>query len=146
MDCPTLTTNVPNKLYKDTVIVTECEYRPGWVVGEEEGRSVGVVVPLEVPHDHVVHTLQYRLDDGLLSVTITHLCSGRVAAGVGHAAAALLQVVPHHQGQLPDPGVRLHRSVVREFSNSHCISIVTIFDKIVNDHLNTVSSRSLFTL
>ena len=80
------------------------------MVGEEEGGSVGVVVPLEVPHDHVVHTLQWRLYHGLLSVTMTHLCRGRVAAGVGHAAAALLQVVPHHQRQLPETGERLHEA------------------------------------
>ena len=59
---------------------------PGWVVGEQEGRPVGVVVALEVLHDHVVHTLG----------------RGRVTARVSHAAPPLLQVIPHHQRQLPD--------------------------------------------
>ena len=59
---------------------------PGRVVGEEEGGPVGVVMSLEVLHDHVVHALS----------------RGGVTARVRHAAPALLQVIPHHQRQLPD--------------------------------------------
>ena len=44
------------------------------MVGEEEGRPVGVVVPLEVLHDHVVDALS----------------GGGVTACVSHAAPALL--------------------------------------------------------
>ena len=84
---------------------------PGWVVVESEGRSVGVVVALEVLHDHQVHSLRVP----------------GVAAGVSHAAPPVLQhqqsyrstlhhvglqprlsphleVVPHDEGQLPEAG------------------------------------------
>ena len=48
---------------------------PGWVVVEAEGRPVGVVVSLEVLHDHQVHSLRVT----------------GVAAGVSHAAPPVLQ-------------------------------------------------------
>ena len=47
---------------------------PGWVVGEEEGGPVGVVMPLEVLHDHVVDTLS----------------GGGVTTRISHAAPTLL--------------------------------------------------------
>ena len=49
------------------------------MVREEEGSPVGVVMSLEVLHDHVVDPLG----------------RGRVAAGVCHGAPSLLQVIPH---------------------------------------------------
>ena len=61
---------------------------PGRVVVETKGSSVGVVVSLEVLHDHQVDSLG--------------IC--RVAAGISHAAASILEVIPHDERQLPEAG------------------------------------------
>ena len=52
-----------------------------------------------------------------------HLGSAWVVASVGHAAPPLLQVVPHHQWNLPHPGVGpgwSHKLHLHELQHKHC--------------------------
>ena len=74
------------------------------MVREAKRCSVRVVVPLEVLHDHVVDALQVKAHLKICFPPMNpdcHLRSAGVVARVRHGAAALLQVVPHHQRHLP---------------------------------------------
>ena len=54
--------------------------------------------------------LDFKLKDA------PYLCSAGVVASIGHAASSLLQVVPHHQRNLPHPRVGPGRS---QFSSAY---------------------------
>ena len=64
------------------------------MVRQEEGCPVGIVMSLEVLHDHVVNSLG----------------RGGVTAGVRHGTSPFLQVIPHDQREFPDTRVGLVRA------------------------------------
>jgi len=74
---------------KTLLVVRRCE--PGRVVEETKWGPVGLVMSLKVFQDHHVDALSVR----------------RITAGISHGTSTVPVVVPHHQGQLPQPGERL---------------------------------------